>query len=155
MAKRAASRVAKKVAAAVVTKVAATVARKATLAMGKKRAEAKAKKELAPLEVEIAQARAPSPVRDLSDDEVEISGVWGKVRYSESDPDAEIKEIFGHYDRDRSGSIKASELARLLEALGMEMEEHDLKVAVLDIDKDGDGNISWDEFLGWWRSMGR
>lgn len=99
------------------------------------------------------EQRSPAPPQPPAQDEVVLSGVWGPVRYSESDPDAEVKEIFGHYDRDRSGQINASELARILEALGMELEEHELKVALLDVDRDQDGKIGWDEFLPWWRSM--
>jgi len=26
-------------------------------------------------------------------------------------------------------------------------------VALLDVDRDGDEQIAWDEFLGWWKSM--
>lgn len=89
----------------------------------------------------------------LGEDAVEVSGVWGKVRYSESDPYAEVREIFQHYDRKSSGTIEAREFARICEALGMEMEEHELKMALLDVDRDGDGRISWDEFLAWWRSV--
>ncbi len=89
----------------------------------------------------------------LGEGEVEVSGVYGTVRYNESDPLAEVKEIFGHYDRDKSGIIEAKEFARICEALGMEMEEHELKVALLTVDQDGDQKISWDEFLGWWKSM--
>lgn len=86
-------------------------------------------------------------------EEIEVSGVYGTVRYKESDSQAEVKEIFGHYDRDNSGVIEAKEFARILEALGMELEEHELKVALLDVDHDGDGRISWDEFVDWWRAM--
>lgn len=89
----------------------------------------------------------------LGDDEVEVSGVYGTVRYKEGDPLAEVKEIFGHYDRNGSGTIEAKEFARILEALGMELEEHELKVAILDVDHDGDGKISWEEFSDWWRAM--
>lgn len=108
----------------------------------------------------LSSAPVPRPRRNegsgppaLGDDVVEVSGVWGKVRYSESDPYAEVREIFQHYDRNNSGIIEGREFARICEALGMEMEEHELKVALLDVDRDGDGRISWDEFLGWWRSV--
>jgi hypothetical protein len=97
-----------------------------------------------------AQVRKPRP---LGPGEVEVSGVFGRVRYKEDDPDAELKEIFDHYDRNKDGRISAQELARICEALGMEMEEHDLKVALLDVDRDSDGQIAWEEFRTWWRSM--
>jgi len=94
--------------------------------------------------------RKPKP---LGPGEVEVSGIWGRVRYNEEDPFAEVKEIFDHYDRDGDGRIAARELARICEALGMEMEEHDLKVALLDVDRDADGKVAWEEFKAWWQSM--
>jgi Ca2+-binding EF-hand superfamily protein len=94
--------------------------------------------------------RKPKP---LGPGEVEVSGVFGRVRYKEDDPFAEVKEIFDHYDRDHDEKISARELARICEGLGMEMEEHELKVAFLDVDRDRDGKISWDEFKAWWQSM--
>ena len=84
---------------------------------------------------------------------VEVSGVFGRVRYSENDPNAETREIFDHYDRDKDGVINAKEFAHICEALGMEMEEHELKIALLDVDRNGDEKISWVDFLSWWRSM--
>lgn len=104
-----------------------------------------------------AKAKSSKPTvlqpRPLGDGEVEVSGVWGRVRYNENDPYAEVREIFDHYDRDKNGIIEAREFARILEALGMDMEEHELKVAVLDVDHDGDEKIAWDDFLAWWKSM--
>ena len=91
--------------------------------------------------------------RPLGDGEVEVSGVWGRVRYNENDPYAEVREIFDHYDRDKNGIIEAREFARICEALGMEMEEHELKVALLDVDRNRDEKIAWEEFLAWWKSM--
>ncbi len=97
------------------------------------------------------KARVAPP--KLGEGMVEVSGVFGRVRYSENDPNAEIREIFDHYDRDQNGEIDAREFARVCEALGMEMEEHELKIALLDVDRDGDEKISWVDFLSWWRSM--
>ena len=91
--------------------------------------------------------------RPLEDDEIELSGVFGVVRYKESDPLAEVREIFDHYDRDKDGVISAREFARVLEGLGMELEEHELKLAVGEVDRDGNETIEWAEFLSWWRSM--
>lgn len=88
-------------------------------------------------------------------DAVEVSGIYERVMYSESDPYQEVKEIFGHYDRDKSGVIETSEFARICEALGMEMEDDELQAGISVVDSDNDGRISWDEFLGWWRSLGR
>lgn len=115
------------------------------------KARAAKKKANAP-KPNVVKESATKP-RPLDDDEIELSGVFGVVRYKESDPFAEVREIYDHYDRDKDGVISPREFARVLEALGMELEEHELKLALGEVDRDGSQQIEWDEFLGWWRSM--
>jgi Ca2+-binding EF-hand superfamily protein len=78
----------------------------------------------------------------------------GTVRHAELDDGRaghdEAFEIFKSFDRDGSGSIDRVELSRLLEALGQDLEEEDLEVALSVIDSNGSGRISWDEFKAWW-----
>jgi Ca2+-binding EF-hand superfamily protein len=62
----------------------------------------------------------------------------------------ETFEIFKSFDRDGSGSIDRMELARLLEALGQELPEVELEVALEVIDSNHSGRISWEEFKAWW-----
>ena len=70
---------------------------------------------------------------------------------SDGEPERdEVFEIFKSFDRDRSGSIDRNELSRLLEALGQELPEVELAVAVEVIDINHSGRISWDEFKSWW-----
>ncbi|MEW6430497.1 MAG: EF-hand domain-containing protein, partial [Myxococcota bacterium] len=64
----------------------------------------------------------------------------------------EVFEIFRTYDRDASGSIDRAEFARLLEALGMEVGEEELAIALDVVDANHSGRISWDEFKAWWSS---
>jgi len=81
-----------------------------------------------------------------------------KVNHPELDdvPDTdardEVFEIFRTYDRDASGSIDRAEFARLLEALGMEVSEEELAIALDIVDANHSGRISWDEFKAWWSS---
>lgn len=67
----------------------------------------------------------------------------------EADRD-EVFEVFKSFDRDGSGSIDRNELSRLLEALGQELPEVELAVALEVIDVNHSGRISWDEFKAWW-----
>jgi len=62
----------------------------------------------------------------------------------------EAFEIFKSFDRDGSGSIDRMELARLLEALGQDLPEVELEVALEVIDSNHSGRISWAEFKAWW-----
>lgn len=62
----------------------------------------------------------------------------------------ETFEIFKTFDRDGSGSIDRAELSRLLEALGQELPDEELAVALEVIDVNHSGRISWEEFSAWW-----
>lgn len=80
-----------------------------------------------------------------------------RVDHPELDDDVgtdsdEVFEIFRTYDRDASGSIDRGEFARLVEALGMEINEEELAVALDIVDANHSGRISWDEFKAWWAS---
>ena len=63
---------------------------------------------------------------------------------------SETFEIFKSFDRDNSGSIDKAELSRLLEALGQDVGEDELAVALEVIDANHSGRISWGEFKAWW-----
>ena len=77
-----------------------------------------------------------------------------KTSHQELDDDEterdEVFEVFKSFDRDGSGSIDRNELSRLLEALGQELPEEELAVALEVIDINHSGRISWDEFKAWW-----
>ncbi|MDP2270751.1 MAG: EF-hand domain-containing protein [Archangium sp.] len=76
-----------------------------------------------------------------------------KTRHQELDDDTErdeVFEVFKSFDRDGSGSIDARELTRLFEALGQDLPEEELGVALEVIDVNHSGRISWDEFKAWW-----
>jgi len=62
----------------------------------------------------------------------------------------ETFEVFKSFDRDGSGSIDRAELSRLLEALGQDVPEEELAIALDSIDLNRSGRISWDEFKAWW-----
>jgi hypothetical protein len=121
-------------------------ARPRTRAKPKPRPKPKAAKKPAPP----SAGPPPQPA-----DAIEMSGIYGRVMVSESDPYAELREIFNHYDRDKSGVIDAREFARICEAAGMEMDEEEAIFGFAAVDTDSDGKISWDEFVGWWKSLGR
>nr|WP_174256931.1 EF-hand domain-containing protein [Myxococcus xanthus] len=64
----------------------------------------------------------------------------------------EVLDIFQRYDRDRTGTIDRAEFARLLEALGQNISDDELEIAVDIVDTDRTGKISWNEFKAWWNS---
>jgi Ca2+-binding EF-hand superfamily protein len=90
-------------------------------------------------------ARRPAPPMHAPVDHPELDD-------DVSDDHDEVFEVFRTYDRDASGSIDRAEFARLLEALGMDLEEEELEVALDVVDANHSGRISWDEFKAWWSS---
>lgn len=104
------------------------------------------------LSVNVVRTRDSEGPPPPPEDAVEVSGVWGRVLYSENDPYAEARELFNHYDRNKSGQIEAVEFSRICEALGMEMDDEQLKIGLSIVDGDNDGKIGWDEFLDWWKT---
>ncbi|WP_343073325.1 EF-hand domain-containing protein [Pyxidicoccus fallax] len=64
----------------------------------------------------------------------------------------ELLDIFQRYDRNRTGSIERAEFARLLEALGQNVTDEELEIALDTVDTDRTGKISWREFKAWWTS---
>ncbi|AKQ67820.1 Ku domain protein [Myxococcus hansupus] len=64
----------------------------------------------------------------------------------------EVLDIFQRYDRDRTGTIDRAEFARLLEALGQNISDEELEIAIDIVDTDRTGKISWNEFRAWWNS---
>jgi hypothetical protein len=111
--------------------------------------KAKAKKPAARSKPRASGPPPPPP------DAIEMSGIYERVMVSDTDPNAELREIFNHYDRDKSGQIEAREFARICESQGLELDDDELAAGIAVVDADGDGKVSWDEFVGWWRSLGR
>ena len=86
-------------------------------------------------------------------DAIEVSGIYERVPYSENDPYQEVREIFNHFDRNKTGIIERAEFARICESLGVEIDEEELSAGFAAVDSDGDGKVGWDEFHDWWRSL--
>merc|ERR1712021_271669 len=59
----------------------------------------------------------------------------------------EVREAFGLFDADASGSIDVRELKAAMRALGFEIKNEELKKMVADVDTDGSGMIEFGEFL--------
>ena len=68
------------------------------------------------------------------------------------DPDRldEIKEIFGHFDRNNNRRIEVGEFRDLLLALGGEVVEGEVEAGIEALDHNRNGTIEFSEFLAWW-----
>jgi hypothetical protein len=61
-----------------------------------------------------------------------------------------IKKIFDTFDKDKSGFIDKNELKGVAAELGLNMGQIDIENMIKDLDLNGDGKISTDEFNLWW-----
>ena len=59
----------------------------------------------------------------------------------------EIKEAFDLFDTDHSGEIDVAELKQALMNLGIDTKNQTLQNMLADIDKNGNANIDFDEFI--------
>ncbi|MBA0578549.1 probable calcium-binding protein CML23 [Gossypium raimondii] len=58
----------------------------------------------------------------------------------------ELKDAFDMYDLDKNGLISANELHAVLKRLGEKCSLSDCRRMISQVDKDGDGNVNFDEF---------
>ena len=73
---------------------------------------------------------APARRPGLTDDEIE-----------------ELRQAFDLFDTDGSGTIDPKELRAAMQSLGFETKNQTIYQMIQDIDKDGDGDVNFDEFL--------
>lgn len=66
------------------------------------------------------------------------------------DEQAEAREIFDHFDRDRSGKMEISEFVSLMKALDALGDPDELVAGLGAVDTDNDGRIDFEEFLDFW-----
>ena len=63
---------------------------------------------------------------------------------------AELRQTFDKIDNNGDGWIVDSEFASLLHALDQDMSDDECLLAFEATDSDGDGSISFEEFIEWW-----
>ncbi|KAK3253138.1 hypothetical protein CYMTET_37595 [Cymbomonas tetramitiformis] len=59
----------------------------------------------------------------------------------------EFKEVFDLVDKDKGGTISASEVKELMGLLGMHPTQEEVEAMVAEIDIDGNGEVDFEEFL--------
>ncbi|XP_032741067.1 calmodulin-4-like [Rattus rattus] len=60
---------------------------------------------------------------------------------------AELHQAFDSVDKNKDGRINVQELGDVMKQMGKNMPEKDLKALISRVDTDGDGTISFEEFL--------
>eukprot|EP01040_Poterioochromonas_malhamensis_P008844 gene8845-9579_t len=65
--------------------------------------------------------------------------------------DQDLAQKFKEFDKDNTGYLESKELAALCQSLGTNLTIHELESAILLLDSNSDGKISYNEFLDWWK----
>merc|ERR1712115_255106 len=89
-----------------------------------------------------------SSVDDNGDKEIDFEEfmILMKSRCLEVDPEKELRDAFAVFDTDGSGSIDRKELKRLMKKLGQALTEAEVDAMMEEVDANGDGEISFEEF---------
>ena len=71
-----------------------------------------------------------------------------RLRMGESGDDAEkhLRDVFDMFDADGSGCIDRNEMRALMKKLAQDLTEEEITQIMEEVDQDGDGEISFDEF---------
>jgi Ca2+-binding EF-hand superfamily protein len=62
----------------------------------------------------------------------------------------ELEATFKRFDIDNTGTLDSAELASLCQSLGSPLTLNELESAILVLDVNGDGKITYGEFLKWY-----
>ena len=68
-------------------------------------------------------------------------------KMAQRDPIEEIKKAFRLFDIDEKGKISFKDLKRVAKELGENMTDDELQEMIEEADRDGDGEISEDDFI--------
>eukprot|EP00397_Hematodinium_sp_SG-2012_P060343 GEMP01078446.1.p1 GENE.GEMP01078446.1~~GEMP01078446.1.p1 ORF type:complete len:159 (+),score=50.14 GEMP01078446.1:136-612(+) len=68
-------------------------------------------------------------------------------KLQDSDSIDEMREAFLVFDRDKSGSVSAIELKHVMNNLGEQVTDAEVEEMIKEADADGDGELSFDDFL--------
>lgn len=60
---------------------------------------------------------------------------------------AEFREVFQIFDKDKDGIILTKELGTVMRGLGQNPSDNEIAEMILEVDKNGDGTIDFNEFL--------
>ncbi|XP_023333074.1 neo-calmodulin [Eurytemora carolleeae] len=81
---------------------------------------------------------------DFVPEEIDLKNIMDGMSQDKLD---EFKEIFSFFDRDGGGDITSAELGQVMRTFGWNPTELEVQELISEVDQDGNGVISFNEFL--------
>ena len=95
-------------------------------------------------------AAAPAPKKDIHDEYAKNQKLKQFLALAEEGLNSRFSDMFKAFqyvDLDRSGRLSRKELKRALDLWNVPIDDDILDMLLADCDKDGDGGVSYDEFV--------
>jgi Ca2+-binding EF-hand superfamily protein/serine/threonine protein phosphatase PrpC len=105
-------------------------------------------------EAELAEAMAEMDGDGDGSVNMEEWTAWWTARGFGSWDGVVAVELFTEVDENGDGQLDSTELSKLMKRLGKAMSTSELEEAMREMDTNGDGTISCDEFEAWWQDSG-
>jgi len=83
-------------------------------------------------------------------DESKVQEISEYIVTSYSEQADKINTLFKRLDIDNSGTLEIDEMIKIFSDLECEIRDEDLEKCIKDIDADGSGTISPEEFIAWY-----
>jgi uncharacterized membrane protein YgcG len=64
-----------------------------------------------------------------------------------------LKNLWATLDSDGSGALDKNEVREVMKSMGKDLDDAQLDAAMAEIDKDGSGEVEYEEFLVWWQGQ--
>ena len=71
------------------------------------------------------------------------------TKHNDEKNEGEVKEAFRFFDKDGNGHISSYEFRQVMQNLGEKLTEKEIDHMLLEADRDGDGQINYEEFFTW------
>jgi len=64
----------------------------------------------------------------------------------DDDQTATMRKVFAMFDQSKTGFVETSKFVNILNTLGQNFDEDDLKVKITEVDAEGEGRVDFDQF---------
>jgi len=64
----------------------------------------------------------------------------------DDDQTATMRKVFAMFDQSKTGFVETNKFVNIINTLGLNLDEDDLKVKITEVDPEGEGKVNFDQF---------